>query len=189
MKTCVGNPPSILTSSLTRFTSVPLYPYPLDRRVSKPQSRGEANMLPLSRTEPKFSSPSLYRLNYLNYRHVHVHFTPMLAHWNKWICTPLRRTCITTETVEYNYHNSGNYLTPCLLFKTRRFGDWNLSPSSSGTYSETISIYWVQLCTLHLKTETESSLRNAVFEMKIRLLDNVQNCDSYINIPLSQSYR
>jgi hypothetical protein len=28
-----------------------------------------------------------------------------------------------------------NYSSSCFLFKTRRFGDWILSPSSSGTYS------------------------------------------------------
>jgi hypothetical protein len=33
------------------------------------------------------------------------------------------------------------------------------------------SFYWTHLSMLHLKTESESSLRN------------VQNCDSYINIP------
>jgi hypothetical protein len=35
----------------------------------------------------------------------------------------------------------------------------------------------------HLKMETESSLRNIVFKM-----NNVQNCDSYINLPVSQTY-
>jgi hypothetical protein len=34
-----------------------------------------------------------------------------------------------------------------------------------------------------------SSLRNAVFQIKDRTMDNVQNCDSYINIPSSQTYR
>jgi hypothetical protein len=27
------------------------------------------------------------------------------------------------------------------------------------------------------------------FQIKDRTMDNVQNCDSYINIPLSQTYR
>jgi hypothetical protein len=36
---------------------------------------------------------------------------------------------------EYNYHNSGHYRSPCLLFKTYRFEGWILSPSSDGTYS------------------------------------------------------
>jgi hypothetical protein len=35
----------------------------------------------------------------------------------------------------FNYHNSGHYPSSCLLFKTRRFGDWILSPFSAGTYS------------------------------------------------------
>jgi hypothetical protein len=42
---------------------------------------------------------------------------------------------------------------------------------------ETSSFYWARLSKFHLKTETECSLRND------RTMDNVQNCDSYINIP------
>jgi hypothetical protein len=37
------------------------------------------------------------------------------------------------------------------------------------------------LCRFHLKTETESSLRNVVIQIKDRTIDNVQNCDSYKN--------
>jgi hypothetical protein len=44
----------------------------------------------------------------------------------------------------YNYHSTGH----CLLFKTRRLCDWILQR--------------VQLSRFHLKTETESSLRNVV---------------------------
>jgi hypothetical protein len=40
----------------------------------------------------------------------------------------------------------------------------------------------------HMKTATESSLRNVVFEIKQRT-NNIQNCDSYINIPASETYR
>jgi hypothetical protein len=43
------------------------------------------------------------------------------------------------------------------------------------------SIYWAQLGMLQLKTEIESSLQN-VREINKRQ-DNVQNCDSYVNIP------
>jgi hypothetical protein len=48
------------------------------------------------------------------------------------------------------------------------FEDFILSPSSAGTYSggpvtETRSICWAQLSKFHLKTETESSLRNVLF--------------------------
>jgi hypothetical protein len=48
-----------------------------------------------------------------------------------------------------------------------------------------------QLCRIgtQLKAETESSLRNVAFEIEDRTMDNVQNCDSYINIPSSQTYR
>jgi hypothetical protein len=35
----------------------------------------------------------------------------------------------------------------------------------------------------HLKMETEFSVRNIVFLIIGRTTDNVQNCDSYINIP------
>jgi hypothetical protein len=34
-----------------------------------------------------------------------------------------------------------------------------------------------------------ASLRNVVFQIKDRMMDNVQNCDNYINIPASQTYR
>jgi hypothetical protein len=40
-----------------------------------------------------------------------------------------------TIVCSYNYHYSGHYPSSCLVFKTRRFGDWILSPSSGGTYS------------------------------------------------------
>jgi hypothetical protein len=33
--------------------------------------------------------------------------------------------------------------------------------------------------------ESESSLRNVLLYVKDRMMDNVQNCDSYINIPSS----
>jgi hypothetical protein len=60
-----------------------------------------------------------------------------------------------------------------LLKNPQRFGDWIMSPSSGGTYSGpeigTSSIDWAQLSRCHLKTETESSLRNVVgFLVKTR---------------------
>jgi hypothetical protein len=33
------------------------------------------------------------------------------------------------------YYVSGHNPSPCFLFKTERFEDWILSPSSGGTYS------------------------------------------------------
>jgi hypothetical protein len=36
----------------------------------------------------------------------------------------------------YSYHNSGHCPASCLLFKMLRFGDWILSPSSGGIYSD-----------------------------------------------------
>jgi hypothetical protein len=35
----------------------------------------------------------------------------------------------------YNYYNYAHYLSSHPLFKTRRFGDWTLSPFSDGSYS------------------------------------------------------
>jgi hypothetical protein len=72
------------------------------------------------------------------------------------------------------YLNSGPYPSSCRQLKTRRFGDWILSPSSDGTYSvgpnrsgererENISMYWAELNIYHLKTEKEFLLRKLVF--------------------------
>jgi hypothetical protein len=55
--------------------------------------------------------------------------------------------------------------------------------------TETSSIYCAQLSRFHPKTEKESGLQNVVFQIKDRTMDNVQNCDSYINILSSQTYR
>jgi hypothetical protein len=76
----------------------------------------------------------------------------------------------------YNYHNSRNYPWSVIYLK-QRFWDWILSSEA-----ETSFIYWAQVSKFHLKTETESSLRNAVFQIKDRTVDNVQNDGSYINI-------
>jgi hypothetical protein len=54
---------------------------------------------------------------------------------------------------------------------------------------ETNAIFWVQLGRFHLKTETVTSHRSVAFQIKVRTMDNVQNVDSYINIPPSQTYR
>jgi hypothetical protein len=45
------------------------------------------------------------------------------------------------------------------------------------------SIYWAQLSTVHLKTDRIQCQKCSV------LNKNYQNCDSYINIPSSQTYR
>jgi hypothetical protein len=51
------------------------------------------------------------------------------------------------------------------------------------------SICWAQLSRSHLKKATESSLRNIVFKIKDRAMDNVHNCDRYINVPSPQTCR
>jgi hypothetical protein len=52
----------------------------------------------------------------------------------------------------------------------------------------TSSIDWAQLSRFHLKTETESSLRNVVL-VKYRMMDNVQKHNNSINIPWAQTFR
>lgn len=42
----------------------------------------------------------------------------------------------------------------------------------------TLSV-WAQLSGFHPKTETGSSFRNIVFQVKYRTIGNIQNCDSY----------
>jgi hypothetical protein len=44
---------------------------------------------------------------------------------------------------------------------------------------QTRLIPWAQLSSYHLKTQTVSSLRNVVFWIKDRTMDDVKNCDSY----------
>jgi hypothetical protein len=53
--------------------------------------------------------------------------------------------------------------------------------------TEANSFYLVQLSSFHPKTETESSLRNIVFWITERTMDNIQKCDSYTNTPSSQT--
>jgi hypothetical protein len=77
------------------------------------------------------------------------------------------------------------------FYLKQRFGDWILSPSSDiGKFRKsesvkiqlaktclevgTSSIDWTQLSRFHLKTETESSLRNVVLNINM-IMDNIQN--------------
>jgi hypothetical protein len=46
---------------------------------------------------------------------------------------------------------------------------------------ETVSFYLGHLIIFHLKTETDLYLRTVVFLIEDRTIDNVQNCDSYMN--------
>jgi hypothetical protein len=72
----------------------------------------------------------------------------------------------------YKYYVFGPYPSSCLylkkpscsFFKTRRFGDWILSPALvSDPEIGTRSIDWAQQSRFYLRTETESGLRNVVF--------------------------
>jgi hypothetical protein len=101
--------------------------------------------------------------------------------------------------VSIHYPSSCFYLKtpPCLYFKTRRFGDWIISPSSGETYSVELlypeigisSIDLAQLSRFYLKTETESNIRNIVFLNKNRKMFNVQKHNICINVPWSQTFR
>jgi hypothetical protein len=79
----------------------------------------------------------------------------------------------------YKYYVSGHYplsylylkIPPCLYYKTHRFIDWILSPSSGKTYIigpeiGTSFIDWAQLSRFHLKTETESSFQKVLLKCK-----------------------
>jgi hypothetical protein len=48
--------------------------------------------------------------------------------------------------------------------------------------------YWAQLSRFHLKTETESSFRNVVVQIKDRTMDNVQNFSTQEVPNLSKIY-
>jgi hypothetical protein len=85
----------------------------------------------------------------------------------------------------------GNIFRPVFYLK-QRFRDWlylclEVEPTHLGPGTSCVS--WTQLSGYHLKIETESSLRNDVFERKDMTMDNVQNFGSYIYIPSSQTYR
>jgi hypothetical protein len=73
-----------------------------------------------------------------------------------------KQQCLKTLTMlyQYNYYNSGHYLSTCLLFKMQRSGDWILSLSPE---TGTKPVDLVQLSRHYTKTETEFSLRNVVF--------------------------
>jgi hypothetical protein len=51
------------------------------------------------------------------------------------------------------------------------------------------TVFCLRLQILPTQLVSLDSLRNIVFEMKDRTMDNVQNYDSCINIPSSQTYR
>jgi hypothetical protein len=56
--------------------------------------------------------------------------------------------------------------------------------SVSGPEMETSSLCWAYQSRIHLKTETEFSLRNVVCKIKERTIDNVDNCDFHVNLLL-----
>jgi hypothetical protein len=65
-----------------------------------------------------------------------IHVLILLTTLDKLIYTSLHNVFHFVKiSREHNYHNSGNYPSFCLLFKTRCFEDWIISQSSGGTYS------------------------------------------------------
>jgi hypothetical protein len=97
-----------------------------------------------------------------------------------------------------NHHPSACFYlkTPsCLYFKIQLFGDrfclrLLVKPTKLGpidivpTFG---SIRWAQLSRCHLKTETESSLRNVLFLDKDRTMDIVHQHNICTYLPLSQT--
>jgi hypothetical protein len=65
----------------------------------------------------------------------------------------------------------------CAFYLKQHSREWILSPSLSGTCSILSSRQSCSLC-------ADTSM---VYE--VRMMDNVQNCDSYVNVLLSQIYR
>jgi hypothetical protein len=94
-----------------------------------------------------------------------------------------RLSTISSLLIEvYILHNSELYPSFCMLFKTWRFRDWILLYSfcelclcCSSPETETSSVFWAVQSKSHLRTETESSLRNVVFWIKDRTINNVHN--------------
>jgi hypothetical protein len=81
----------------------------------------------------------------------------------------------------YNYNHSSHYPSSRLLFEICHFGDWILYPCSG-------ELRPTDRTSPYFRTETELSHRNFVFT-KNTTKSNIQHCDSYINIPSSQTYR
>jgi hypothetical protein len=50
--------------------------------------------------------------------------------------------------------------------------------AATGGRRESITLYWVQLNTYHLKTKAVSRRLNVTFYTKDRTMDNAQNCDT-----------
>jgi hypothetical protein len=67
-----------------------------------------------------------------------------------------------TVVYQNNYCVSGHYHRPVFLFKTHKVSETEFCCCWCPEIG-TSSIDWAQLSRFHLKTETESSLRNAVF--------------------------
>jgi hypothetical protein len=105
------------------------------------------------------------------------------AHWLLHITLAVNLKCSTFSPRIWldsvHFHNYRRHLPitildishhPVFYLKTQHYRDWNLSPSSEGTYSdkpnrksETSSLYWAHLSRFHLKTATNSSLRIVSF--------------------------
>jgi hypothetical protein len=108
----------------------------------------------------------------------------------------LRRWCINItitildiiHVLSFIYNTTFRRLNTISVFRWNLFSWAQQIVLLSGPETEISSIYWAQRRNFHMKTEAEFSLRNVVLQIKDSTMD-VQNCDSYINIPSSQTYR
>jgi hypothetical protein len=92
----------------------------------------------------------------------------------------------------YNHYAFEHYPSSCLCFETQRFGDWILSASSGKAPISEIgasSTGWTQQSRFYLRTETEFSLRNVVFQNTDRTMDNVQKHNGCTDVSSSQIFR
>jgi hypothetical protein len=64
-----------------------------------------------------------------------------------------------------------------------------LQATAAQTETENSATYCSKSSVIHLKTETESSFSDVVLQMRDGTVDNIQKCVSYIDIPLSETYR
>jgi hypothetical protein len=130
----------------------------------------------------------IYELTHVKYNYHRKHIT-----------YPLRAqqvNAIYRLVTVYNCHNSEHYPLSCLSYKTQRYGDWIISPSSGGTYSIgsclrrqklalSMEPNWV------VPPEDGDRIQSPKRSVLNKRQDNgyVQNYDSYINILSSQTYR
>jgi hypothetical protein len=113
----------------------------------------------------------------------------------EFVVSKAENMCKITEQYEHKiytcvYNNSGHYPSSCLLFKKQNVSEIGFSIR---VQMEPIQMDPTERTSLCIRIySTWKRKQNAVSEMlrlKEKIMDNVQNCDSYIYIPSSQTYR